>query len=161
MLDGHLGSEYLLVAPRRLEVPVTEIGLEEVPLARALGDLEDPFNGAVLLGDVELLDVELRHLSLLLEDRGIRQPADRARQRILISRGARVRDPAAFLRHAVLHTRSLRSSIGKALESLVANAGVIHEDAKPRPTDPMFELWLRNRGLTPAAGSHADDEEVR
>jgi len=49
-----------------------------------------------------------------------------------------------------------RSSIGKALESLVANADVINEDGKPRLTDPMFELWLRTRGLTPAAGE--DDE---
>jgi uncharacterized protein len=49
-----------------------------------------------------------------------------------------------------------RSSIGKALESLVANADVIHEDGKPRLTDPMFEFWLQTRGLTPAAGE--DDE---
>jgi hypothetical protein len=51
-----------------------------------------------------------------------------------------------------------RSSIGKALESLVANADVIHaRGAKPRLTDPMFELWLQSRGLTPAAG---DDYEA-
>ncbi len=49
-----------------------------------------------------------------------------------------------------------RSSIGKALESLIANADVIHEDKRPRLTDPMFELWLQARGLTPAAG---DDDE--
>lgn len=49
-----------------------------------------------------------------------------------------------------------RSSIGKALEGLIANADVIHEHGRPRLTDPMFELWLRTRGLTPAAG--ADDE---
>ena len=45
-----------------------------------------------------------------------------------------------------------RSSIGKALESLLANADVIQVDGKPRLTDPMFELWLQTRGLTPAAG---------
>lgn len=45
-----------------------------------------------------------------------------------------------------------RSSIGKALESLVANADVIHVDGRPRLTDPMFELWLQTRGLTPTAG---------
>jgi hypothetical protein len=45
-----------------------------------------------------------------------------------------------------------RSSIGRALESLVANADVIHADGRPRLTDPMFELWLRTRGLTPSAG---------
>lgn len=45
-----------------------------------------------------------------------------------------------------------RSSIGKALESLVANADVIQVDGKPRLTDPMFELWLQTRGLTPTAG---------
>jgi uncharacterized protein len=50
-----------------------------------------------------------------------------------------------------------RSSIGKALESLVANADVIYEDGKPRLTDPLFELWLQTRGLTPAAG---EDDEV-
>jgi len=50
-----------------------------------------------------------------------------------------------------------RSSIGKALESLIANADVIQEDSKPRLTDPMFELWLQTRGLTPAGG---DDDEV-
>ena len=33
-----------------------------------------------------------------------------------------------------------RSRIGKALESLIANADVIHQDNKPRLTDPMFEL---------------------
>jgi uncharacterized protein len=50
-----------------------------------------------------------------------------------------------------------RASIGKALESLIANADVIHEHDKPRLTDPMFELWLRTRGLTPAGG---DDDDV-
>jgi uncharacterized protein len=51
-----------------------------------------------------------------------------------------------------------RSSIGKALEGLAANADVIHEDGRPRLTDPMFEYWLRARGLTPAGGD--DDEEL-
>jgi hypothetical protein len=50
-----------------------------------------------------------------------------------------------------------RSSIGKALESLVANADVIHEAGKPRLTDPMFEWWLRGRGLTPATGADHED----
>jgi AAA+ ATPase superfamily predicted ATPase len=45
-----------------------------------------------------------------------------------------------------------RSSIRTALESLQENADVIEEDGRPRLTDPMFELWLRERGLTPAAG---------
>lgn len=43
-----------------------------------------------------------------------------------------------------------RSSIGAALESLIAKADVIHIDGKPRLTDPLFELWLQSRGLTPA-----------
>jgi hypothetical protein len=34
----------------------------------------------------------------------------------------------------------------------VANADVIDEGGNPRLTDPMFELWLQARGLTPAAG---------
>jgi hypothetical protein len=50
-----------------------------------------------------------------------------------------------------------RSSIGKALEALLANADAIEESGRPRLTDPMFEHWLRARGLTPAGGD--DDEE--
>jgi uncharacterized protein len=53
-----------------------------------------------------------------------------------------------------------RSSIGKALESLVAKADVIRDDSGVRLTDPMFELWLQRRGLTPAAGDEADGDEV-
>ena len=49
-----------------------------------------------------------------------------------------------------------RSSIGRALEALVANADVLVEDGTPRLTDPMFELWLRSRGMTPAAGDDDD-----
>ena len=50
-----------------------------------------------------------------------------------------------------------RSSIGKALESLMANAEAILEDGSPRLTDPLFEFWLQARGLTPAAGE--DDRD--
>jgi enolase len=50
-----------------------------------------------------------------------------------------------------------RSSIGKALESLVADADVIHENAKPRLTDPMLERWLQTRGLTPTTGDDNAD----
>jgi enolase len=50
-----------------------------------------------------------------------------------------------------------RSSIGRAFESLAANADVIDQDGKPRLTDPMFERWLQTRGLTPAGG---DDDEL-
>jgi len=50
-----------------------------------------------------------------------------------------------------------RSSIGRALESLVANADVIDENGSARLTDPMFELWLQTRGLTPTGGDHEDD----
>jgi uncharacterized membrane protein (UPF0182 family) len=49
-----------------------------------------------------------------------------------------------------------RSSIGKALASLVDRADVIDDEGQPQLTDPMFELWLQRLGLTPAAG---DDEE--
>jgi uncharacterized protein len=51
-----------------------------------------------------------------------------------------------------------RSSIGRALERLVSNADVIAADGGPRLTDPMFELWLQSKGLTPAGG---DDDEAR
>lgn len=50
-----------------------------------------------------------------------------------------------------------RSSISAALESLVADADVIDGPDEPRLTDPMFELWLQSRGLTPVGG---DDEEA-
>jgi hypothetical protein len=53
----------------------------------------------------------------------------------------------------------LRSSIGFALESLVAKADVIEIEGGPRITDPMFELWLQRRGLTPTdGGDYADDD---
>ncbi len=50
-----------------------------------------------------------------------------------------------------------RTSIRKALESLVAAADAIPEGTTARLTDPMFELWLQTRGLTPRAG---DEEEA-
>jgi hypothetical protein len=49
-----------------------------------------------------------------------------------------------------------RSSIGKALESLIAKADVIREGPTVRLTDPMLELWLQTRGLTPAKGDDAE-----
>jgi uncharacterized protein len=52
-----------------------------------------------------------------------------------------------------------RASIGRALESLVNNADVIQEDGGHRLTDPMFELWLKDRGLTPESGDDAMDGE--
>jgi hypothetical protein len=51
-----------------------------------------------------------------------------------------------------------RESIGKALEGLVDNADVIYENARPRLTDPMFEMWLRVRGLTPQSGGDPVEE---
>ena len=50
-----------------------------------------------------------------------------------------------------------RASIGRALESLVNNADVIQENGRHRLTDPMFELWLKQRGLTPESGDDAAD----
>ncbi len=50
-----------------------------------------------------------------------------------------------------------RASIGRALESLVAKADVIQGDGNgARLTDPMFELWLQTRGLTPAGGDEME-----
>jgi hypothetical protein len=54
-----------------------------------------------------------------------------------------------------------RSSIGKALESLAANADIVYDRDKPRLTDPMFELWVQRRGLTPPGGDDYDDRSVR
>jgi hypothetical protein len=50
-----------------------------------------------------------------------------------------------------------RSSIGRAVEGLLANADIIQDADGTRLTDPMFEYWLQTRGLTPAGG---DDEEL-
>ena len=52
-----------------------------------------------------------------------------------------------------------RASIRRALESLVAGADVIEAEGRPRLTDPMFELWLMERGLTPASGADDFDDE--
>jgi uncharacterized protein len=52
-----------------------------------------------------------------------------------------------------------RSSISRAVESLLANADVIQSGEGPRLTDPMFELWLRQRGLVPAEGDDAAEDE--
>ena len=51
-----------------------------------------------------------------------------------------------------------RASIGRALESLEAKADVIREGDSLRLTDPMFELWLQRRGLTPAGGDESDTD---
>ncbi len=48
-------------------------------------------------------------------------------------------------------------SIGRALESLVSNADVTPDNGGQRLTDPMFELWLQARGLTPTGGDDEDD----
>jgi hypothetical protein len=51
-----------------------------------------------------------------------------------------------------------RTSIGKAVESLLAAADAIRVNGAVRLTDPMFELWLQTRGLTPTGG---DDDLAR
>jgi hypothetical protein len=54
-----------------------------------------------------------------------------------------------------------RSSIGNALDSLLAKADVIQTGDGPMITDPLFELWLQRRGLTPAdGGEYADEDDV-
>jgi hypothetical protein len=53
-----------------------------------------------------------------------------------------------------------RASIGRALESLANNADVIHGPGRPRLTDPMFELWLKTRGLTPGSGEDVAGEPL-
>ncbi|HTU30849.1 MAG TPA: hypothetical protein VMF07_15790, partial [Solirubrobacteraceae bacterium] len=52
-----------------------------------------------------------------------------------------------------------RSSIARAVENLLARADLIPDADGPRLTDPMFELWLRQRGLVPAEGEDPADEE--
>ncbi len=49
-----------------------------------------------------------------------------------------------------------RSSIGRALEGLRARADVLDVAQRPRLTDPMFEHWLRSRGMLPAEGEDED-----
>ena len=48
-----------------------------------------------------------------------------------------------------------RSSIGAAVESLLAKADLIRAGERPQITDPMFEHWLAGRGL---AGTGEPDE---
>jgi uncharacterized protein len=53
-----------------------------------------------------------------------------------------------------------RTSIRSAVDSLIGNADVIATDRgdRPRITDPMFELWLQSRGLTPDSGEDFADD---
>jgi hypothetical protein len=52
-----------------------------------------------------------------------------------------------------------RTSIRSALESLTSNADVIEDAGGPRLTDPMFEFWLKSRGLVPESGEDGDDDD--
>jgi hypothetical protein len=52
-----------------------------------------------------------------------------------------------------------RASIGRAIESLVNNADVIQGGDRLRLTDPMFELWLQERGLVPESGDEDAEAE--
>ncbi|HWD69202.1 MAG TPA: hypothetical protein VG293_03345 [Solirubrobacteraceae bacterium] len=45
-----------------------------------------------------------------------------------------------------------RMSIRAAVESLLGKADLINEGGRPRLTDPLFEMWLKDRGLTPESG---------
>jgi hypothetical protein len=89
-------------------------------------------------------------------------PLMRAIWRALTTNERRVARALAVVRGALFSEETAaavgikRTSIHRALESLVAQADVIDESGRPRLTDPIFELWLQNRGLTPAGG---DDEE--
>src|SRR5690606_943943 len=51
-----------------------------------------------------------------------------------------------------------RSSISMALEALLDNADAIRVGGKPRLTDPLFEYWLQQQGLTPVSGSESDPD---
>jgi hypothetical protein len=50
-----------------------------------------------------------------------------------------------------------RASIGRALDGLANNADTIDDGGTTRLTDPMFEHWLKGRGLTPESGEDSDD----
>ena len=50
-----------------------------------------------------------------------------------------------------------RASIGRALDSLANNADTIDDGEVPRLTDPVFEYWLKARGLTPESDDNGDD----
>ena len=54
MLDGHFGGEDLLVAPRHLQVAVAVVSRQQITMPRVLGDVEQPLDGDVGLGDVEV-----------------------------------------------------------------------------------------------------------
>jgi hypothetical protein len=52
-----------------------------------------------------------------------------------------------------------RNSVATALEGLRDRADIVDDDGRPRLTDPLFELWLRRRGVLPAdlARDHATE----
>lgn len=52
-----------------------------------------------------------------------------------------------------------RASVGKALESLMNKADIVQEGDRPRLTDPMFEHWLKARGLTPDRGEDPGESD--
>ena len=65
-------------------------------------------------------------------------------------------------RRSTARTRRPRSgstaaSIGRALETLADNADTFDDGGTPRLTDPMFEHWLKGRGLTPESGEDGED----
>ena len=50
-----------------------------------------------------------------------------------------------------------RTSIRSALDGLRDKADVIDgPEDRPQLTDPLFDLWLRERGLAPDAGDESD-----
>jgi uncharacterized protein len=74
-----------------------------------------------------------------------------------VARALAVATTPLYSQETALAVGIKRTSIRKALESLGANADVISEADRPRLTDPMFELWLRHRGLTPSEGADEVD----
>jgi hypothetical protein len=52
-----------------------------------------------------------------------------------------------------------RASVGKALESLMNKADIVQDGDRPRLTDPMFEHWLKARGLTPDRGDDPGEDD--
>lgn len=54
-----------------------------------------------------------------------------------------------------------RTSIRTAIDGLIDNADVIATETGMRLTDPMFELWLRHRGLVPVSGEDEFDDPER
>jgi uncharacterized protein len=77
-----------------------------------------------------------------------------------VARGLAVLDSPIYGVEAAAAVGIKRSSVNRALQGLRDNADVISDAGRGfRLTDPLFEHWLAEQGLTPAGGEDSLDED--